>query len=106
MVLRPTGEHMRCLRQDLRCSLASSLKELENTETTRVVTINPGGTRTQMRAQAKPAENPNTLPNPDQVAEVFSFGLTPQADSFHGQRIYARDVMAALGTWPASDSTR
>jgi Dehydrogenases with different specificities (related to short-chain alcohol dehydrogenases) len=81
-------------------------KELENTETTRVVTINPGGTRTQMRAQAKPAENPNTLPSPDQVAEVFSFGLTPQADSFHGQRINARDVMAALGTWPASDSTR
>ena len=81
-------------------------KELENTETTRVVTINPGGTRTQMRAQAKPAEDPSTLPSSDQVAEVFSFALTPEAHAFHGQRINARDVMAALGTWPESDSAR
>jgi NAD(P)-dependent dehydrogenase (short-subunit alcohol dehydrogenase family) len=81
-------------------------QELEQTETTRVITINPGGTRTQMRAQAKPAEDPNTLPDPEQVAEVCSFALTPEAHALHGQLITARDVMAALGTWPGPDPVR
>ena len=33
--------------------------------------VNPGGTRTQMRAQAMPGEDPNTLPRPEDRAEVF-----------------------------------
>ena len=37
-------------------------QELENTSQTRVFTVNPGGTRTKMRAEAMPGENPSTLP--------------------------------------------
>jgi len=33
--------------------------------------INPGGTRTQMRAQAMPGEDPTTLKTPDQRTELF-----------------------------------
>lgn len=35
----------------------------------RVNSVNPGATRTAMRAQAMPGENPETLPHPREVAE-------------------------------------
>lgn len=35
----------------------------------RVNAVNPGGTRTAMRAQAMPGEDPQTLPHPSQVAD-------------------------------------
>ncbi len=37
----------------------------------RVNLINPGATRTVMRAQAMPGENPKTLPAPEEVAALF-----------------------------------
>ena len=37
----------------------------------RVNLVNPGGTRTQMRSQAMPGEDPNTLPGPEDRADVF-----------------------------------
>lgn len=37
----------------------------------RVNLINPGATRTAMRAQAMPGEDPDTLPRPEDVAELF-----------------------------------
>ena len=33
--------------------------------------VNPGGTRTQMRSQAMPGEDPNTLPTPEDRADIF-----------------------------------
>ncbi|MBP2547404.1 NAD(P)-dependent dehydrogenase (short-subunit alcohol dehydrogenase family) [Neorhizobium galegae] len=35
----------------------------------RVINVNPGATRTAMRAQAMPGEDPATLPHPSEVAE-------------------------------------
>ncbi len=35
----------------------------------RINSVNPGATRTAMRAQAMPGEDPNTLPHPSEVAE-------------------------------------
>jgi len=35
----------------------------------RVNAVNPGATRTAMRAQAMPGEDPNTLPHPQEIAE-------------------------------------
>ena len=77
-------------------------QELENTSSTRVFTVNPGGTRTKMRAEAMPGENPATLPTAEVVADAFLYGLTEDAGAFHGERVNARDLMDALGTWPAS----
>ncbi len=74
-------------------------EELENTSRIRVFTVNPNGTRTKMRAEAMPGENPSTLPSPQAVSDAFLYGLTEQAGAFHGQRINARDIMSALGTW-------
>ena len=77
-------------------------QELENTSNTRVFAVNPGGTRTKMRAEAMPGENPATLPSPELVADAFLYGLTEDAGAFHGQRVNARELMDALGTWKVS----
>lgn len=47
--------------------------EMENRENIRVNAINPGATRTRMRADAYPAEDPNTLPAPEDIMGTYLF---------------------------------
>ena len=61
-------------------------EELENTPI-RVNCINPGATRTRMRAQAYPAENPETLPAPDALVAPYLYLLGPAGRSIRGRRI-------------------
>jgi NAD(P)-dependent dehydrogenase (short-subunit alcohol dehydrogenase family) len=44
-------------------------REVENISSTRVAILDPGATRTQMRARAYPGEDPATLKSPDNVAD-------------------------------------
>jgi NAD(P)-dependent dehydrogenase (short-subunit alcohol dehydrogenase family) len=44
-------------------------REVENISATRVAILDPGATRTQMRARAYPGEDPNTLKSPANVAD-------------------------------------
>ena len=60
--------------------------ELEETTNIRVNCINPGATRTKMRAIAYPAEDPNGLKTPEQIMPVYlylmgldSIGVTGQS---------------------------
>ncbi len=46
----------------------------------RVNSINPGATRTAMRAQAVPGEDPETLPTPAEVAAKIALILDPKID--------------------------
>jgi NAD(P)-dependent dehydrogenase (short-subunit alcohol dehydrogenase family) len=50
--------------------------------------INPGPTRTRMRADAFPGENPETLPTPDAVAAAF-VPLAEASCTLHGEWIAA-----------------
>ena len=56
----------------------------------RVNILNPGPSRTSMRAQAMPGEDPETLPHPDEVAELIVRMSAPQYEK-HGVRINFRD---------------
>jgi len=47
--------------------------ELENKENIRVNAINPGATRTAMRADAYPAEDPESLPRPEDIMGTYLF---------------------------------
>jgi NAD(P)-dependent dehydrogenase (short-subunit alcohol dehydrogenase family) len=38
----------------------------------KILSVDPGGTRTAMRAQAYPGEDPDTLPHPRDVAKVIA----------------------------------
>jgi NAD(P)-dependent dehydrogenase (short-subunit alcohol dehydrogenase family) len=51
--------------------------------------IDPGRTRTGMRAQAYPGEDPNTLPTPEQIAEKFLPLALADCD-FNGQVVKAQ----------------
>jgi NAD(P)-dependent dehydrogenase (short-subunit alcohol dehydrogenase family) len=54
----------------LEALVKSYAHELERTPV-RVNLVNPGGTRTAMRAKAFPGENPDTLPTPEDIAPLF-----------------------------------
>jgi len=55
----------------LDCLVRVWAKETVNTSSIRVNLFNPGPTRTKMRAKIMPGEDPQTLPAPDQVAELL-----------------------------------
>ena len=56
--------------------------------------FDPGGTRTDMRAKAKPGEDPMTLPSPDEVAAELVKLVSPD-ETRTGQRIAYRQLVAA-----------
>jgi NAD(P)-dependent dehydrogenase (short-subunit alcohol dehydrogenase family) len=63
--------------------------ELESTSI-RVNLINPGATRTRMRARAYPAENPATLRSPESLTLPYLFLLGPASRGVTGRRIEAQ----------------
>jgi NAD(P)-dependent dehydrogenase (short-subunit alcohol dehydrogenase family) len=66
--------------------------ELEGTGV-RVTSVNPGATRTDMRAAAYPDEDPLTLPAPEDIAEIFIQLASDQSRSITGQTFEARDCL-------------
>lgn len=57
----------------------------------RVNAVNPGGTRTAMRAQAYPDENPLTLPTPEEITPVFVYLASAESREVTGRSFDARD---------------
>ena len=57
----------------------------------RVNSVNPGGTRTDMRAAAMPGEDPNTLPTPHDIAPVFVYLASDESIGETGKEFNARD---------------
>ena len=64
--------------------------ELENTSNVRVNSINPGATRTAMRATAYPAEDPNTLKTPEDIMPAYLYLLGPDSKGITGQAFSAQ----------------
>ena len=60
-------------------------EELENT-TVRVNLINPGRTRTRMRARAYPGERPSSVPAPESVTPAYLYLLGAASRGIRGQR--------------------
>lgn len=60
--------------------------ELANT-TIRVNCINPGGTRTRMRAHAYPGEDPVSLPAPEQIMATYLYLLGSASKGVNGARL-------------------
>lgn len=64
--------------------------ELENISPTRVNAINPGATRTAMRAAAYPGEDPMTLKAPEDIVAPYLFLLGPDSAAVNSQSIDAQ----------------
>jgi NAD(P)-dependent dehydrogenase (short-subunit alcohol dehydrogenase family) len=59
----------------------------------RVNSVNPGGTRTDMRANAYPEEDPLSLPTPEDIAPVFVYLASDESSSMTGLAYEARDYI-------------
>jgi NAD(P)-dependent dehydrogenase (short-subunit alcohol dehydrogenase family) len=57
----------------------------------RVNAVNPAATRTAMRAQAYPAEDPLTLPTPEEILPIFVYLASDASKGVNGQSLEARD---------------
>lgn len=57
----------------------------------RVYSVNPGGTRTPMRAEARPDEDPENVPAPQEIAPLFLRLAHPAATEPSGAILEARD---------------
>jgi NAD(P)-dependent dehydrogenase (short-subunit alcohol dehydrogenase family) len=57
----------------------------------RVNAVNPGGTRTEMRAEAYPNEDPMILPTPDEITEVFLYLASTDSQAVTGKSFDTRD---------------
>jgi NAD(P)-dependent dehydrogenase (short-subunit alcohol dehydrogenase family) len=68
--------------------------ELESTPI-RVNLINPGRTRTRMRARAYPAENPASVPAPESAAPAYLYLLGAASRGVRGQRVEVQEPGAA-----------
>ncbi len=60
--------------------------ELESNTSVRANSINPGATRTSMRARAYPGEDPNTLPKPEEILATYLYLLGPDSKGVSGQQ--------------------
>jgi NAD(P)-dependent dehydrogenase (short-subunit alcohol dehydrogenase family) len=67
--------------------LAEEVKEFH----IRVNAVNPGGTRTEMRARAYPEEDPLTLPTPEEIASIFVYLASLSSREVTGRSFDARD---------------
>ena len=59
-------------------------EELEKERNVRFHSVNPGRMRTAMRAAAYPAEDPNSLPTPQSVCQLFLYLLSTRAQGIDG----------------------
>lgn len=76
----------------------------------RVYSVNPGATRTPMRAAAVPGEDPATLPRPEDIAPLFLRLAHPDAPEPSGTQLDARpwigrDPWEGLGPPPRLGSS-
>lgn len=64
--------------------------ELENISPIRINCINPGATRTAMRAFAYPAEMPEKNPTPEQIMPLYLYLMGPDSAQVNGQSLDAQ----------------
>ena len=64
--------------------------ELDGVAPVRANSVNPGATRTDMRAQAYPAEEPGKNPLPEQIMPVYLYLMGPDSSGVSGQAFNAQ----------------
>ena len=64
--------------------------EVEGVAPVRANSVNPGATRTGMRAQAYPGENPASNPLPEAIMPVYLYLMGPDSRGVNGQAFDAQ----------------
>ena len=66
-------------------------EELHDSRNIRVNSLNPGGTRTSMRSEAYPAENPDTVTPPADIMDMHVYLMSDESCHLNGQALNAQD---------------
>ncbi|MCO6055511.1 YciK family oxidoreductase [Pseudomonas sp. MOB-449] len=64
--------------------------EVDGIANVRANSVNPGATRTSMRAQAYPGENPENNPEPAEIMPVYLYLMGPDSTGVNGQAFDAQ----------------
>ncbi|MFQ7901373.1 YciK family oxidoreductase [Stutzerimonas degradans] len=64
--------------------------ELDGTASIRANSVNPGATRTDMRAKAYPGENPLVNPLPQDIMPIYLYLMGPDSAGINGQALNAQ----------------
>jgi NAD(P)-dependent dehydrogenase (short-subunit alcohol dehydrogenase family) len=64
--------------------------EMDNTANIRANCINPGATRTKMRAYAYPGEQPESNPAPADIMPLYLYLMGPDSNDINGQSLNAQ----------------
>jgi NAD(P)-dependent dehydrogenase (short-subunit alcohol dehydrogenase family) len=64
--------------------------EQDGTSAIRANSLNPGATRTAMRAAAYPGEPPEKNPEPNEIMPAFLYLLGPDSRQINGQELDAQ----------------
>jgi len=64
--------------------------EEDEVSSVRINTINPGATRTPMRASAYPGEDPLTLPTPEDIMPVYLYLMGSESKAVSGEAFHAQ----------------
>lgn len=64
--------------------------EEDGISTIRCNSLNPGGTRTPMRAKAFPGEDPLTRPTPEEIMPLYLYLMGPDSQGISGQAFHAQ----------------
>jgi NAD(P)-dependent dehydrogenase (short-subunit alcohol dehydrogenase family) len=64
--------------------------EVDGVAAIRANSVNPGGTRTDMRAKAFPGEDPQTRPTPEDIMPVYLYLMGPDSQGINGQAFDAQ----------------
>ncbi|MBD7978153.1 MULTISPECIES: YciK family oxidoreductase [Pseudomonas] len=64
--------------------------EVDGVAPIRANSVNPGGTRTDMRAKAFPGEDPQTRPTPEDIMPVYLYLMGPDSQGVNGQAFDAQ----------------
>lgn len=79
-------------------------EETEASSRIRVNSLDPGPLRTAQRRELYPAEDPNTVPKPEQLTHAFLYLLGPDSRGITGQAFSARPASADANRDAESDA--
>ncbi len=65
-------------------------EEVDGISSVRANSVNPGATRTDMRAHAYPGENPANNPTPAEIMPVYLYLMGPDSQAVNGQALNAQ----------------
>jgi NAD(P)-dependent dehydrogenase (short-subunit alcohol dehydrogenase family) len=66
--------------------------ELGKTTQIKVMSVNPGATRTEMRRDAYPGENPADVPTPESLMDTYLYLFGEKGRDLHGEAVNLREI--------------